>query len=162
MKDSAGEVFNYFKVAPNVSEIHQNEFVASELEPLSVLYSSKVGRVVLVQNKKSKMRYAFKYIYKWKLVKFSEDEKLLKVVYSLGRLVGYSHQKNRENLVKYYAVQECSTLVVVVMQFYTYGNLLYHMRKLKTLREITCKKLLSPIVAALDGLHADKKICLSR
>ena len=91
MRESSSEIYNFYKMEPNVSEIHKNDFLMHDLEPCSVLYSSKMGRVVLVQNKRSKRRYVLKYIYRWKLVKFNEDEKLLKVLYMLARFVGAAH-----------------------------------------------------------------------
>lgn len=88
MRESSAEIYNYYKLEPNISEIHKNDFLMPDLEPCSVLYASKLGRIVLVQNRRSKRRYVMKYIYRWKLVKFTEDEKLLKILYTLGRFVG--------------------------------------------------------------------------
>jgi hypothetical protein len=118
MRESSAEIYNYYKVDPNASEIHKNDFLMQELDPFSVLYSSKMGRVVLVQNRRSKRRYVMKYIYRWKLVKFTEDERLLKILYTVSRFVCDTHQKNQEGFAKYYCVQECSTFVIFMMDFY--------------------------------------------
>jgi len=118
MRESSAEIYNYYKMEPNASEIHKNDFLMHDLEPCSVLYSSKMGRVVLVQNRRTKRRYVMKYVYRWKLVKFTEDEKLLKILYTLGRFVGATHQKNMDGFAKYYSLQESSTFVIFMMEFY--------------------------------------------
>lgn len=109
---SATEAVNYF--LQNKLEGYSNEFNMKDIEPLSVLSASKVGRVILVQNKTTKNKYAVKYMYKWKLVKFNEEERFLEILYKLPRT------KDIDNIAKYYSVQYIPTLVLFYMPFYMY------------------------------------------
>lgn len=65
----------------------RGEFAIGNIVPQSVIYASKVGRIVLVQNKLSKNKMVIKSMYRWRLVAFNEDEKLLKVIYKFSRFV---------------------------------------------------------------------------
>jgi serum/glucocorticoid-regulated kinase 2 len=83
------EVFNMMTAFPSPGD-NPSEFDVKMIEPILVLSSSKIGRVLLVQNKQTKNKYALKYFYRWKLVKFGEDEKLLALIHKLNRYVGCS------------------------------------------------------------------------
>lgn len=81
------EVFNSALVFPSPGD-NPSEFDAKMIEPILVLSSSKIGRVLLVQNKQTKNKYALKYFYRWKIAKYGEEEKLMKVFYKLNKYVG--------------------------------------------------------------------------
>ena len=80
------QVFNQALAFPTPGD-NPSEFDAKMIEPILVLHSSKIGRVLLVQNKQTKNKYALKYFYRWKLVKYGEEEKLLKVLHRLAQYV---------------------------------------------------------------------------
>lgn len=135
----------YFKQFPEIHSRHlepivpdlKNEFSIANILPVHVLHQSKTGRVLLVHSKASKSKYALKYMYKWKLAKFGEEEGFLSMLHRFSRM------NLIDNVVKYYCAVDSSTLVFFYMQFYQSGSLLFHMRRLKTLSEDVCKKIVS-------------------
>ena len=70
------------------------EYAIGNVVSQSVLHSSKACRIVLVQNKNSKNKMVVKSLYRWNLVDFNEDEKLLKLIYKFSRLVQFGNKVN--------------------------------------------------------------------
>jgi serum/glucocorticoid-regulated kinase 2 len=134
----------------------KQEFSVQNILPLNVLNVSKVGRVLLVKSKNTGNTFALKYLYRWKLVNFNDEDDYLKIISRLSRL------KNYDNVVKYKCVIDSSSLLLIYMEYYQGGNLLFHMRRLKTFSEDLCRKLLSQIVHSMDELHQEKKVILSK
>lgn len=145
------EIFNHV----SSGGARESEFAFKNIEPLCVLHSSKVCRVLLVKNKLNGEKYALKYLYKWKLAPIDEDEAYLKRVYKLA------NYRNVDNIVNYHSIIESSTLTFFYMKFYIGGSLMYHMRKMKTLSEELCRKILSHLVLAIDQTHTERRILLS-
>lgn len=132
------------------------EFSITNLVPIAVLSAGKCGRIVLVQNKISKNKMVAKAMYRWKLVNFSDDEKLLKVLFKFRRFNQW------DNIVNYYCCIDSSSIVMIYMKFYVGGSLLFHMRRMKGMGEELSRKIISQLVKALDNLHASKLVVLSK
>lgn len=118
----------YFKTFPEIYCVWlepvtpqiKGEFSISNIVPQSVLFVSRTGRIVLAQNKLSKNKMVVKIMYRWKLVTFNEDEKLLKLLYKFSRFVDPLHQKTQcDNVVNYYCSVDSSSLVFIYMKFYS-------------------------------------------
>lgn len=152
----------YFKVFPEIlnvnadsqDQLQRSEYSIANIVAINVLSASKAGRVVLVQSRATKNKFALKYWYRWKLAKFCEDEKFLKLMDILAR---YSQM---DNVVKYLCIVDSNSLVFLYMPFYGGGSLLFHMRRLKTLNEDICKKIVSQLAYAVDAIHRDKRLVL--
>jgi hypothetical protein len=122
------EAFNkYFKAFPEIycgwlepiTPQIKGEFAIANIVPQSVLHVSKLGRIVLVQNKISKNKMVIKCMYRWKLVAFNEEEKLLKVLYKFSRFVtGDLHKAQSDNIANYYCTVDSTSLVFMYMKFY--------------------------------------------
>lgn len=95
----------YFKAFPEIYSAWldpitpqiKSEYAISNIASQSVLHRSKVCRIVLVQNKFSKNKFVAKSLYRWKLVSFKEEEKLLALIFKFSKLVKVSYR--RPNLI---------------------------------------------------------------
>lgn len=134
----------------------QEMFNFKNLHFASVIGKSKYGRVVLAESSLEKNSYyAIKYIYKWKMCKWSADDHFQKLTLGLAKF------KPIDGICELLHASVCRTFLFIVTRFYKFGSVYQQIRTNPLLNESVAKSIAFSMLRVLQTLHSQKRIALT-
>lgn len=119
-----------------------------------VINKSRYGRVVVARDIKTKRNYAVKYLHKWKISEWNQDDLFQKLSLRLSKF--------KDSIYTARLRYACTTraFLIIVTDFYKGGSLHFHIREKGMFSEEVVRVLSKKILKEIEKYHKDNKIVL--
>lgn len=147
----------YDNFRKNIQHIFINQQYNFELENLKlelVAAKSPIGRVTLAQDLVSKERFMIKSLHRWKLAKWDNDDLFHKLSLNISKYV------SNDRLVELIRAFSTPSFLIIILKFYHYGTLFYHIRRLSRFSENVASYFFKEILELVLDYHSNSKVII--
>ncbi len=124
------------------------------MKVLKVISKTDYGRVILAKHKSANYNYAIKYLYKWKLCKWTHDDDFQKLALSISKY------KKIKGIAELCYAGTARNFLFIANEFYKYGSLFHHIRLRRGIDEETARTLTYHLVNTIIDYHKDRRLIL--